>query len=102
MVKVLFGLGILITVGAPVLWLLGIRTMFDMVFFELIAICAFTSAWILASVHNAVRDRVLAIYALSLAFVCIPFIPGIRGIPRRIPIYRLIWREHYREHEVGA
>ena len=33
---------------------------------------------------------------LSLAFICIPFIPGIRGIPRRIPIYRLIWREHYR------
>jgi hypothetical protein len=33
---------------------------------------------------------------LSLAFVCIPFIPGIRSIPRRIPLYRLIWREHYR------
>jgi hypothetical protein len=33
---------------------------------------------------------------LSLAFICVPFIPGIRSIPRRIPIYRLIWREHYR------
>lgn len=33
---------------------------------------------------------------LSLAFVCIPFIPGVRDIPRRIPLYRLIWREHYR------
>jgi hypothetical protein len=32
---------------------------------------------------------------LSLAFICIPFIPGVRGLPRRIPIYRLIWREHY-------
>jgi hypothetical protein len=39
---------------------------------------------------------------LSLAFICVPFIPGIRGIPRRIPIYRLIWREHYREHEAAA
>lgn len=25
-----------------------------------------------------------------------PFIPGLRDIPRWIPIYRLIWREHYR------
>jgi hypothetical protein len=32
---------------------------------------------------------------LSLALVLIPFIPGIRGIPRRIPVYKLIWREHY-------
>ncbi|HET9104142.1 MAG TPA: hypothetical protein VFN55_12390 [Solirubrobacteraceae bacterium] len=34
--------------------------------------------------------------ALSLALVLIPFIPGVRDIPRRIPLYRLIWREHYR------
>jgi hypothetical protein len=33
---------------------------------------------------------------LSLALICIPFIPGIRSLPRRIPIYRLIWKEHYR------
>lgn len=33
---------------------------------------------------------------LSLAFVCIPFIPGVRSIPRWIPLHRLIWREHYR------
>jgi hypothetical protein len=33
---------------------------------------------------------------LSLAFVLIPFIPGIRDIPRWIPIYKLIWRQHYR------
>jgi POT family proton-dependent oligopeptide transporter len=70
MVMVLYGAGALIAVAAPVLFLLKIRTMFDMVFFELIAICAFTSAWILGSVHNAVRDRVLAIYAL-FAFVVV-------------------------------
>jgi hypothetical protein len=34
--------------------------------------------------------------ALTLALILIPFIPGIRDIPRRIPIYKLIWREHYR------
>ena len=32
---------------------------------------------------------------LSLAFVLIPFMPGIRDLPRRIPIYKLIWRRHY-------
>ena len=33
---------------------------------------------------------------LSLAFVLVPFIPGVRSIPRLIPVYRLIWRDHYR------
>ncbi len=33
---------------------------------------------------------------LSLAFICVPFIPGVRSLPRRIPIYKLIWKEHYR------
>jgi hypothetical protein len=33
---------------------------------------------------------------LSLAFVLVPFIPGVRSLPRHIPIYKLIWREHYR------
>ena len=34
--------------------------------------------------------------ALSLAFVLIPFIPGVRDIPRWIPVHRVIWRTHYR------
>ncbi len=39
---------------------------------------------------------VLAIMGvLSLAFILIPFIPAVRGLPRRIPIYKLIWRDHY-------
>jgi hypothetical protein len=38
----------------------------------------------------------LVMTVLSLAFVCVPFTPGLRDIPRRIPLYRLIWREHYR------
>jgi hypothetical protein len=33
---------------------------------------------------------------LSLAFVLVPLIPGIRDVPRWIPIYKLIWRDHYR------
>ena len=33
---------------------------------------------------------------LSLALILIPFIPGVRDIPRWIPIYKLIWRDHYK------
>jgi hypothetical protein len=38
---------------------------------------------------------------LSLAFVCIPFIPGVRTLPRHLRLYRAIWRDHYREVEGG-
>ena len=34
---------------------------------------------------------------LSLALILIPFLPGVRDIPRWIPIYRYIWRDHYRD-----
>jgi hypothetical protein len=34
--------------------------------------------------------------ALSLALVLVPFIPGVRDVPRWIPVYRLIWRAYYR------
>jgi hypothetical protein len=33
---------------------------------------------------------------LSLALILVPFIPGIRDVPRWIPIYKLIWRDHYK------
>ena len=36
---------------------------------------------------------------LSLAFVLLPFIPGLRSLPRRLGVYRLIWRDYYREAE---
>jgi hypothetical protein len=39
---------------------------------------------------------------LSVCFILIPFIPGVRDIPRAIPIYRLIWRDHYRELRSSA
>ncbi|MGA2453098.1 MAG: hypothetical protein ABSG93_06215 [Solirubrobacteraceae bacterium] len=38
----------------------------------------------------------LVMAVLSLAFICVPLLPGIRDIPRRIPIYKIIWKEHYR------
>ena len=36
---------------------------------------------------------------LSLGLVLVPFIPGVRSIPRWIPLYRLIWRDYYRRAE---
>ena len=36
---------------------------------------------------------------LSLAFICIPFIPGLKGLPRHLGVHRAIWRDHYREVE---
>jgi hypothetical protein len=36
---------------------------------------------------------------LTLLLLLIPFIPGLRDIPRLVPVYRLIWRDHYRRLE---
>ena len=33
---------------------------------------------------------------LTAGFVLIPFIPGVRSIPRWVPVHRLIWRDFYR------
>ena len=45
---------------------------------------------------NADLLVILVMGALSLGLVLVPFLPGVRDIPRRIPIYKLIWRDHYR------
>jgi hypothetical protein len=33
---------------------------------------------------------------LTLLLVLVPFIPGLRSIPRKVGLYKLIWRQHYR------
>ncbi|MBT8159519.1 hypothetical protein KKI43_03535 [Arthrobacter sp. GN70] len=33
---------------------------------------------------------------LTLLLTLVPFIPGLRSLPRRIPIHRLIWKDYYR------
>jgi len=38
---------------------------------------------------------------LTLLLVLLPLIPGLRSIPRWIPVYRLIWRRYYRELAAG-
>ncbi len=49
--------------------------------------------------ENADILVMLMMGVLSLAFICIPFVPIVNRIPRWIPIYRLIWREHYRAEQ---
>ena len=34
---------------------------------------------------------------LSMVLVLLPFIPGLRSVPRLTRVYRLIWRDHYRQ-----
>jgi hypothetical protein len=45
---------------------------------------------------NADALVMMIIGALSLGLILIPFIP-VRYIPRWVPLYRFIWRDHYRE-----
>jgi hypothetical protein len=33
---------------------------------------------------------------LTVGLMLVPWIPGVRSIPRWIPVHRLVWREHYR------
>jgi hypothetical protein len=49
--------------------------------------------------ENADILVMLVMGVLSLAFILIPFVPVVNHLPRWIPIYRLIWREHYRAGE---
>jgi hypothetical protein len=41
----------------------------------------------------------IAVYltgAATLLLLFVPFIPGLRDIPRWIPVHRLVWRTYYR------
>lgn len=38
---------------------------------------------------------------LTLALVLVPVLPGLRSIPRWIPVHRLIWRQWYRDQASG-
>lgn len=44
---------------------------------------------------NADLLVVLTMAVLTLALLLFPFIPGLRDLPRWIPIHRLIWRRFY-------
>ncbi|MFI5313808.1 MAG: hypothetical protein ACHQ06_06600 [Candidatus Dormibacteria bacterium] len=49
-----------------------------------------------SSAPNADLLVVLIMGVLTLLLALIPFIPGLRTIPKWIPIHRLIWRDYYR------
>jgi hypothetical protein len=39
---------------------------------------------------------VFSMVILTLLLTLVPFIPGLRSLPRRIPVHRLIWRDYYK------
>jgi len=48
--------------------------------------------------ENADAEVWALMMLLTLLLMFIPFIPGLRSIPRWIPVHRLVWREWYRTH----
>jgi hypothetical protein len=34
---------------------------------------------------------------LTVGLMFLPWIPGLRSVPRLVPVHRLIWRTHYRQ-----
>jgi len=48
----------------------------------------------LTSGADAIIFYIMAV--LSLLLVLLPFIPGLRSIPRWIPVHRLVWKDYYR------
>ena len=38
--------------------------------------------------------------ALSLGLICMPLIPGIRSLPYKIKIHRLVWKNYYQEENL--
>jgi hypothetical protein len=40
--------------------------------------------------------------AATILLLAIPFIPGLRDVPRYIPVHRMIWRERLIDANAGA
>jgi hypothetical protein len=51
---------------------------------------------------NADAEIWVIMMILTAALIFVPFIPGVRSIPKWIPVYRLIWRRYYRDVERGV
>ena len=54
---------------------------------------------------NSANIDMIAIYMTGLATVlllCVPFIPGLRDVPRLIPVHRLIWRRGSQPGDEGT
>jgi hypothetical protein len=51
---------------------------------------------------NADLGIILLMTVLTIALALVPFIPGLRDIPRWFPIHRLIWRRYYAPRKAAA
>jgi hypothetical protein len=51
--------------------------------------------------HSGNADALIwgIMFVLTLGLVLLPFIPGLRSLPRHLGVHRLIWRDYYREVE---
>ena len=48
--------------------------------------------------ENADAEVWALMMLLTLLLLLVPYIPGLRSIPRWVPIHRLVWRSYYRTH----
>jgi hypothetical protein len=53
----------------------------------------YTTAW----AANIDALAVLSVSILSLLLLFLPWLPGLNRLPRALKVYRLIWRDYYRE-----
>jgi hypothetical protein len=51
---------------------------------------------------NADLVVIILMTALTALLALVPFIPGLRDVPRWIPIHRLIWRQYYAPKKASA
>jgi hypothetical protein len=62
--------------------------------------------WYQVSPFNSSGNADILVWALmmvlTLALFLVPFIPGLRSVPRWTRLYRLIWRRHYSELEESS
>ena len=47
---------------------------------------------------NADAEVWALMMVLTLGLMFLPLIPGLRDVPRLVPVHRLIWRDYYRDH----
>jgi len=50
---------------------------------------------------NADLGIIILMTLLTVALAAVPFIPGLRDIPRWVPVHRLIWRRYYARGRVA-
>lgn len=58
----------------------------------------YTTAW----AANTDALAVLSVTILTLILMFLPWIPGLNRLPRYLFVYRLIWRDYYREQRASA